>query len=231
VSRLNPNENIARTATQEIRTQFKASLGWEHAFFGNYKTSISAYYNGHDGLPYTWIINGDLNGDGIYQDPAYVPMVNDPKVSYIGTQAQIDAFNAFIDGDAYLSSHRGSIVERNATHTPWVNQLDLGIQQELPGFFKTHKAIVRLDVYNFLNALNKKWGQTLMVPGGFDTRYLASMGSSVRADGGYVYNLGTPSANNLLPNTQQLSLYESNSVFQNRTVSLWSVLLTLKYEF
>lgn len=232
VSRLNPNENIARTATQEIRSQLKASLGWEHAFFGDYKTSISAYYNGHDGLPYTWLINGDLNGDGIFQDPAYIPLVNDPKVSYgTASQAQIDAFNAFIDNDPYLASRRGKVVERNGTRTPWVNQLDLGIQQELPGFFKKHKSVVRLDVYNFLNLLNKDWGETMMVPGGFDTRYLASMGNSVRADGGYVYNLGTPTATDQLPNTQKLALYESNSVFQNRTVSMWSLLLTLRYEF
>ena len=231
VSRLNPNENIARTATQEIRNQIKASLGWEHNFFGDYKTSISAYYNGHTGLPYTWLINGDLNGDGIFQDPAYIPTLNDPKVSYIGTQAQIDAFQKFIDSDPYLSMHRGSIVERNASRTPWVNQLDLGIQQELPGLFKTHKSIIRLDVYNFLNLLNKDWGRTMMVPGGFDTPYLAPMGNSVRADGGYVYNLGTPTATNLLPNTQNLSLYEPNSVFQDRTVSMGGVLLTLRYEF
>ena len=232
VSRLNPNENIARTATQEIRTQLKASLGWEHAFFGDYKTSVSAFYNGHSGLPYTWIINGDLNGDGIFQDPAYIPLVNDPKVSYgTATQAQINAFHAFISNDPYLQARRGSIVERNSSRTPWVNQLDLGLQQELPGFFKTHKSVVRLDVFNFLNMLNKDWGITEQVPGGFDSRYLASMGNTVRADGGYVYNLGTPTGSNLLPNTQQLAVYESNSVFQNRTVSLWSVLMTLRYEF
>ncbi|WP_213600834.1 TonB-dependent receptor [Pseudoxanthomonas japonensis] len=232
VSRLNPNEEIARTATQQIRTQLKASLGWEHAFFGDYKTSISAYYNGHTGLPYTWLINGDLNGDGIFQDPAYIPLVNDPRVSYgSATAAQIAAFHAFIDSDPYLSARRGKIAERNSARTPWVNQLDLGIQQELPGFFKKHRTVLRLDVYNFLNMLNKDWGITEQVPGGFDSRYLASMGNSVRADGGYVYNLGTPTATELLPNTQRLSVYESNSVFQNRVVSMWSVLMTLRYEF
>jgi len=232
VSRLNPNEEIARTATQQIRTQLKASLGWEHAFFGDYKTSISAYYNGHTGLPYTWLINGDLNGDGIFQDPAYIPLVNDPRVSYgSATAAQIAAFNAFIDSDPYLSARRGQIAERNSARTPWGNQLDLGIQQELPGFFKKHRTVLRLDVYNFLNMLNKDWGITEQVPGGFDSRYLASMGNAVRADGGYVYNLGTPTATELLPNTQRLAVYESNSVFQNRVVSMWSVLMTLRYEF
>ena len=226
VSRVNPNEETALTATQQIQNSLKLSLGWEHAFFGNYKTSVSAYYNGHDGLPYTWIMNGDVNGDGIFQDPAYIPLVNDPNVSYgSATQAQIDAFQRFISNNPYLQAHRGQIAGRNETHLPWVNQLDLGVQQELPGFAEGHKAIVRLDVYNFLNLLNKDWGDTQSV-GGFDTRYFASLGG-ITPDGGYVYNLGTPDR----PSWQELTKYDANSAFPSRVVSRWSLMLTLKYQF
>src|SRR5690606_17455904 len=127
VSRLNPNQEIATTAGRLIPNSFKLSLGWEHAFFGDYKTSVTAFYNGHDGLPYTWTFNGDPNGDGIFQDPVYVPTIGDPNVSYgSATQAQIDAFHAFIDNDDYLSIRRGQIAERNEGSYPWVNQLDLG---------------------------------------------------------------------------------------------------------
>src|SRR5690606_33982085 len=110
VSRLNPNEEVAKTTTRQIRDSVKLSLGWEHAFFGDYKTSITAYYNGHTGLPYTWLINGDPNGDGIFQDPAYIPLRNDPLVSYgSATPEQIEAFHRFIDNNLYLSTHRGGI--------------------------------------------------------------------------------------------------------------------------
>ena len=226
VSRLNPNEEIAKTASREIRHSLKASLGWEHAFFGDYKTSITAFYNGRSGLPYTWIFNGDANGDSIFQDPAYIPLVNDPNVSYgSATQAQIDAFQAFIDSDPYLSSHRGQIAERNAGRLPWINQVDLGLQQELPGFFKEHKTIVRMDIYNFLNMLNNDWGVTEEI-GGFDTRYLAGLDRTrpVTADGGYVYYLGTPTS----PSWQSRRPYEGRVP---RPVSRWSLLLTLRYEF
>ena len=223
VSRLNPNDEIAKTASREVRQSVKASLGWEHAFFGDYKTSISAFYNGRSGLPYTWTINGDPNGDGIFQDPAYIPLVNDPLVSYgSATAEQIAAFQAFIDSDLYLSTHRGQIAERNARRLPWVNQIDLGIQQELPGFFKEHKAVVRLDIYNFLNMLNSDWGVTQEI-GGFDTRYLARLGS-VKANGTYVYNLGSASS----PTWQELRPYEGRVP---RVVSRWSALLTVRYEF
>jgi hypothetical protein len=222
VSRVNPNEEIATTASREIRDSFKASLGWEHAFFGDYKTSVSAYYNGRSGLPYTWLINGDANGDGVFQDPGYIPLVNDPNVSYgTATPEQIAAFNQFIDNDSYLSSHRGQIAGRNATRWPWVNQVDLGVQQELPGFFEGHKSVVRLDVYNFLNMLNNDWGVTDEI-GGFDTRYLARLGG-ITADGGYVYDLGSPTS----PSWQSLRPYEGRVP---RVVSRWSVLLTLRYE-
>nr|WP_269450828.1 TonB-dependent receptor [Stenotrophomonas sp. MMGLT7] len=227
VSRLNPNEEIAGTASREIRNSIKLSLGWEHAFFGDYKTSVTAFYNGHDGLPYTWIIDGDPNGDRIFQDPAYIPLVNDPIVSYVygsnaATAEQIAAFNAFIESNPYLAAHRGSIAERNGDRSPWVNQLDVSFQQELPGFFKEHKSLIRLDIYNFLNMLNKDWGVTRN-PGEFDTRYLASL-SKVNADGSYVYDLSSNSP-------QQLSEYDFNSGYPSRVVSRWSALLTFKYEF
>ena len=181
VSRLNPNDEIAKTASREIRDSVKLSLGWEHAFFGDYKTSVGS-----------------------------------------ATAEQIAAFHAFIDGDSYLSSHRGEVAERNAGRLPWISQLDLGLQQELPGFFAEHKAVVRLDIYNFLNMLNNDWGVTEEI-GGFDTRYLARLGSN-RADGGYVYNLGT-TAN---PTWQELRPYEGRVP---RVVSRWSALVTLRYEF
>lgn len=225
VSRLNPNDEIASTATREVRNSIKLSLGWEHAFFGDYKTSITGYYNGRNGLPYTWIINGDANGDSIYQDPAYIPLRNDPLVSYgTATAEQIEAFHAFIDSNPYLSAHRGQIAGRNGDRTPWVNQLDLAIQQELPGFFKDHKSVIRLDIYNFLNMLDKDWGVTKYVgPGnatGYDTRYLAGL-TGVTADGGYVYNLASNAP-------QQLAVYDYNN---NKAISRWSLLLTLRYEF
>ncbi len=223
VSRVNPNEEIATTASREIPNSIKASLGWEHAFFGDYKSSVSLFYYGRDGLPYTWLVNGDANGDGIFQDPAYIPLVNDPNVSYGGATAeQIEAFHRFISNDPYLQAHRGQIAGRNQGRLPWVNQLDLGLQQELPGFFEDHKSIVRLDVYNVLNLLNKDWGVTDEI-GGFDTRYLARLGG-VNADGTYVYDLGT--ADN--PTWQDLRPYEGRVP---RVVSRWAAQLTLRYEF
>ena len=223
VSRVNPNEEIATRASREIEHSFKAALGWERAFFGDYKTSISAYFNARSGLPYTWLINGDANGDGIFQDPAYIPMVNDPNVSYgSATPDQIAAFHEFISNNPYLQANRGQIAGRNESRLPWVNQVDLGIQQELPGFMAEHKSIVRLDIYNVLNMLNSDWGITDEISG-FDSRYLARLGG-INDDGTYVYDLGSESN----PSWQSLRPYEGRVP---RVVSRWSVLATFRYEF
>ncbi|MGH8042797.1 MAG: TonB-dependent receptor [Rudaea sp.] len=220
-ARINPNEIVAANSRFNIPLSFKAALSWDHAFFGDNKTTASIFYNGHSGLPYSWIFGSDVNGDSLSTDDlVYIPQKNDPLVSYgSATQAQIDAFNAYIDGNSYLSKHRGQIAGRNASNSPWVNQLDLGLQQELPGFFGKDKFIVRMDIYNFLNLLNKKWGDVDNA-GFFGTRYLVSSASV--ANGQYVYNLSKP--------PQGYTLYDS---YTNpaRVVSRWQLLLTLKYTF
>jgi len=226
VAYANPNQLIDTPASYQIAKSVKASLNWDHAFFGNYRTTASVFYNGHSGLPYSWIFGTDVNGDSIAnEDLAYIPLRNDPKVTYAAgtTQAQIDAFQAFIDSDKYLSSNRGKIANRNAERQPWSNQFDVGLQQEFPGFAEGHKSIVRLDIFNFLNLLNKDWGQVDTL-GFYGTRRLANV-SDVQ-NGQYVYNLGTASN----PSYQNFGVYDT---YTNpaRVVSRWSALLTLKYQF
>ena len=227
VSRLDPNQEILTTAGREVRDSFKATLGWDKALFGDYKTSVTAFYNGRSGLPYTWTFNGDANGDRIFQDPAYIPLLNDPNVSYgTATAAQIQAFHDFINNDSYLSGRRGTVAERNADRYPWVNTFDLSVQQELPGFFRGHKSVVRLDIYNVGNLINKDWGHTYGGTFSDNTRQLVSL-ASVNADGTYTYNLGSPTS----PTWQDLQVYDAANAFPSRLVSRWSAMLTLRYQF
>ena len=227
VSRTNPNEIVEARSRFDIPLSVKLSANWDHAFFGDYKTTVSVYYNGHDGQPYSWVFGNDVNGDAVATnvDLAYIPLANDPLVTYKPgtTAAQIEAFQNFISNDAYLQSRRGHIAERGASHQPWINQLDVGFQQELPGFFNDNKFVVRLDMFNFLNFLNKNWGQQEGL-GFFGTRRLANVADVV--NGKYVYDLGTPTA----PLYQNFSVYDSSSN-PGRVVSRWQALLTVKYTF
>ncbi|HET6587492.1 MAG TPA: TonB-dependent receptor [Oleiagrimonas sp.] len=228
VVRVNPNSNNVTLASRNIARNIKASISWRHAFFGNYYTSVSAFYVGHDGLPYSWIFSGDANGDGItYEDPVYIPTINDALVSYGSASPEvIQQFQDFISSDEYLNSHRGQIAKRNEAHSPWSNRIDLSLSQEVPGIFKGNKGVIRLDIYNFLNLLNKDWGHVRNV-GSYDTRTLAGY-SGVNAQGQYIYYLPTDDNGNYEP--QQLEVYDSG-FNPTRTVSRWSAMLTLRYTF
>jgi len=231
IAMVNPNTTSAAIADRSIRQTVKASLTWDHAFFGDYKTTITGYYTGHDGQPYSWVygtgsgIIGDVNGDNqAGYDLAYIPLVDDPNVIYKGSAEQIQAFQEFISNDQYLGSHRGQIAKRNAAHSPWVNQLDIGIQQELPAFFKEHKAIVRLDISDFLNLLNKDWGLMKTV-NTFNPRRNLAYVSGFTEDGQYIYDVTKT------PGEYQAWYVSGGNAAPSRVSSTWSALVTLRYEF
>jgi hypothetical protein len=94
----------------------------------------------------------------------------------------------------------------------------VGVRQEVPGFVGKDKFVIGLDIYNFLNLLNKNWGQTNNA-GFFGTRTLANASRST--DGTkYVYDISrAPSA---------YTLYDANV---SRAVSRWQMMLTMKYQF
>ena len=227
VSRTNPNELIEAASRFSIPLSLKASVNWDHAFFGDYRTTVTAYYNGHTGQPYSWVFGGDVNGDAVATDVdlAYIPLLHDPIVTYKPgtTAAQIQAFQDLINGDSYLSAHRGQIAGRNQSHQPWVNQLDVGFQQELPGFAKGNKFVARLDIFNFLNMLNKDWGDQRGL-GFFGSRRLANVYDVT--NGQYIYDLGTPTK----PSYTNFTVRDS-SANPGRVVSRWQALFTLKYTF
>jgi len=100
------------------------------------------------------------------------------------------AFEAYIQQDAYLSSHRGQYAQRNAVFYPMVSRLDLSLMQDV---FQSvgghrHSGQIRLDILNFGNLLNHNWGvgQTLVISGG---RILTS--PSTDPQGRLTYNLAT----------------------------------------
>ncbi|MBB3229063.1 hypothetical protein FHW69_003712 [Luteibacter sp. Sphag1AF] len=224
----NPNEDKATTSLYSIPKRVLASLSWQHRFFGDYATTISATYDGHSGSPYSWVFGSDVNGDGYARDLAYIPSsVNDVKWAAKVTDTMKQQFMDYVNSDGYLSSHKGGVAGRNATRAPWLNQLDLSFRQEIPGLFDGNKGVVSLDIYNFTNMVNKKWGveRRATFPG---IRSLAD--AVVDANGKYVYDISASkykdAAGNYIPNSTPLPVNESLSPSQR-----WSAMLTVKYTF
>ena len=120
------------------------------------------------------------------------------------TAAQIQQFNDYLANDPYLKGHRGQIAGRNGAKNAWINQLDMSFAQEVPGIWG--KGELRFDLFNFLNLLNKHWGDTQVVnTTGYPTRTLVNY-AGVNSQGQYIYTLPTDKNGNYLP--QQKVFYD-----------------------
>lgn len=140
-------------------------------------TDLSFIYIGNSGAPFDYVYgagsgsgSGDANADGQSQnDLIYVPRdAHDQSeilfAGFNGTAAQqatafeqADAFDRYIDTIACLRENRGKLLSRNLCRNPWQNQIDVSVAQSLQAFGRQNLQL-RLDVINFANLLNKKWG-------------------------------------------------------------------------
>ena len=134
------------------------------------RTDLTLIYFGESGGHYDYSTNADLNGDGFNQnDPLYVPRnALDPTemvfqsqtyggVTYTPSQ-QADAFQRFIESTPCLRDHRGSLAPRMGCSNPWTHRLNVSARQTLPTMWGQNLSL-QMDVFNFLNLLNKEWGQ------------------------------------------------------------------------
>jgi hypothetical protein len=129
---------------------------------------LTLFYERSSGVPFTYVASGDLNGD-LYNgnDPLYIPRnATDPAEIRIGTgvdaafvqnAAAAQAFDRFITSQPCLNDQRGMIMARNSCRSPAQQRLDVSIRQAAPRFWGQQLA-VQLDIFNFLNFLNKDWG-------------------------------------------------------------------------
>jgi hypothetical protein len=144
----------------------------------NWATDFTVFYSGVSGAPHDYIYlaqaggSGDLNGDGVQgNDLVYVPrdasnpneirfrdITNSAGVVLTSAAAQAAAFETFIQNSPCLSANRGRILPRNYCRQPFVNQIDLNLRQNIP-LVGGHRMAVQMDIFNFGNLLNKKWGQ------------------------------------------------------------------------
>jgi len=226
------NENLAYDSRYAIRDRVTGQLHWQKAFFADYKTKVSVFYEGRSGRPFSYIFYNDANGDasgsnqaGYFNDLFYVP--NGPgDVLWTGGMAMEQAFFDWLATKPELARYQGSIAPANAFRTGWTNSFDVRISQELPGFFKGHKTELALDIMNVGNLINKDWG--LIQDYGFNaTSRVAHYAGIDQSSGKYVYHFN--STGNGRPTDPVIQ--ENNNDKGNTAVSRWSMMLSIKYRF
>lgn len=147
-------------------------------------TTFSVFMQSGNQGRYSFIVNGDVNGDQLTDnDLMYIPRnpseitfqdLTTGDVTYTAAQ-QSDAFFAFIENDDYLSANKGNFAERNGALLPWLTTFDFSVQQE---FFvnikdRRHTIQLRADFYNFGNLLNNSWGVGDLPRNNFPLRFVS----------------------------------------------------------
>lgn len=163
---LDPNGPAYGTSNDEVKYNIKYNLTFDHAFFGDYKSTISIFGETRIGRPYSYTFRDTAARSTVFGTIGtgtrylmYVPTgVNDPLVSF-NTVANAQAFDAYINATG-LSKYRGKIAPRNGFNSKWFTRFDLHLAQEvpLPGWAKSRFQLFG-DIENVTNLINKKWGQ------------------------------------------------------------------------
>lgn len=156
-----PNEVAVRVSDFDRPHKFVATIyGSPSERFPD--TEISLLYTGQSGVPFSYVYDGDLNGDGFpglggafdrTNDLIYVPNEATEIPSGFAT---IGLLSKALKSDDCLAANRGKIVQRNACRAPWQHRLDLRFAHSV----RRGKTEVRFeaDLINVLNAVNRNWG-------------------------------------------------------------------------
>ncbi len=164
----NPNAPTLTYSQWDRTHRAMAGVSYRHEWIsGGFATTVGFFYNGQSGRPFSYMVNGDVNGDGRSDnDLAYVPRdANDIiLMNGAGTAVLTDksapeyaVMMDYINQDKYLSEHKGQISERSGPREPWAHTIDMRINLEIPTI-ASQKFEVTLDIMNVLNLLNSEWG-------------------------------------------------------------------------
>lgn len=169
----NPNKPELSFSQFGVRNRITASANYRIPWSEQWATSIGIFvevaegnrFAGAGGNRYSFTYAGDVNGDGQGgNDLIYIPR-NQSEIIFVpnGTVTpaeQWTAFNAFIEQDDYLKTHRGQIAERFGAINPWFSNVDFKLLQNfiVPLSGQSHTFQLSVDILNVLNLLNSDWG-------------------------------------------------------------------------
>ncbi len=160
-----PNQAAYGTSSNQTKWQFKYNIGYDHAFWRDYRTIIQLFGETRAGQPYSYTVQdvssgrsavfGTLGNNNHYL--AYVPTgPTDPLVSYDSTATQ-QAIDTLINNTA-LKNFRGQIAPKNIARARANTRIDLHLEQEIPTFVGRSRISIFADIENLPNLLNKNWG-------------------------------------------------------------------------
>jgi hypothetical protein len=143
--------------------------------------TLTLFGRAQSGLPFTPLVQGDVNGDGRSGDRAFIPDAE--KVSDVALADQLRALLASGSptAKACLLEHRGTVAPRNGCRGPWTQSLNIQWRPPLPGKWGS-RMVPNVYLQNVLAGVDqlvhggslRGWGSpatpdpVLLVPRSFD---------------------------------------------------------------
>ncbi len=150
-----PNHAPLSTSNFDPGHRVNMTVAYDIPMWKSYKTTVSMFYSGQSGRPYTLTYSRDVNGDNRgFNDLLYIPASASELTFTGGTYEQ---FAQVINADSCLAGYIGKIISRNACRGPWQNTLDARVNVRLP--FRRVRAEITADVLNLINLFDSKQGQ------------------------------------------------------------------------
>ena len=141
------------------------SASYRIEYAKHFATTISLVYQGYQTGRWTYLYSNDLNGDGVTADIMYIP-ANASEITFVTSsgmtpEEQQTAFWNYVDGNKYLSSHKGEYAERYGDLQPWLHRFDAKILEDIFTNFGSDRRYTlqfSLDLLNVGNMINDSWG-------------------------------------------------------------------------
>lgn len=151
-----PNNVPVTRSTFAAGHRINAAASYEFKLVKDARATVSLFYSGQSGRPYTLAFGRDVNGDGRgTNDLLYIPAsATDGGYTYTG--GTYNDLLAFVSSDSCLKDYIGKTIPRNACRAPWTNTLDGKLAVRLP--FKKVRAEITLDAQNLINLFDSKGG-------------------------------------------------------------------------
>lgn len=163
-----PNYPALGTSSDQIKWAFKYNVGFDHAFFGDYRTVIQLFGETRAGRPYSYTMRDTaanrtgvfgtvLTGGTTNTNLLYVPKAGTDAIVQYDSDTTKNQLEALINNSA-LKNYRGQIAPKNIARNRAFTQIDIHLEQEIPTFVGRSRLSVFADINNLPNLLNKNWG-------------------------------------------------------------------------
>ena len=173
-----PREKEWAPNTTDARHVVVLTGGFSHPKTG----TLTVFSRLQSGLPYTPVVQGDVNGDGRASDRAFIPDPAKESDTQLASQMRALIDNSSGNARDCILSNLGRIAPRNGCRGPWTQSLNIQWRPPMPRKWGG-RVVPNIYLQNVLAGLDQAlhgtgslrgWGSqiapdaTLLVPRGFD---------------------------------------------------------------